>query len=192
MRISLRQGFGAAPQVLEQSWADVLGLYGAAVQAHGTWASKEQVPLLAFGAYEIDDGARDLKTGALKGIGFREACLSPEGLWCIGLDYDDTPWEEGLRVIALAKELSPDGGLWHTTWQHGLTGNEVVRMRIVLPLGRGGVACAVPAEDWPTTWQVIANALAAPGLDQACKNVGRCWYLPSSGIPNQPPLWGAW
>ena len=191
MRISLRQGFGAAPQVLEQSWADVLGLYQVAVNAHGRYASKEQVPLVAFGEYSVDDGHRD-KFGNPTGPGFREACLTQEGLWCIGLDYDDTPWQEGLRVIELAKQLSPQGGLWHTTWQHGLTGNEVVRMRIVLPLGRGGVACSVPAEQWPTVWEAIAGALAAPGLDTQCKNVGRCWYLPSSGIPNQPPLWGAW
>lgn len=183
MRISLRQGFGAAPQVLEQSWAELLSLYQACVNAHGRYPSKEQVPLVAFGAYNVPDE---------KGIGFREACLNPEGLWCIGLDYDDTPWEEGLRVIARSKELSPQGGLWHTTWQHGLTGNEVVRMRIVLPLGRGGQACAVPSAAWPTVWEAISGALSAPGLDTACKNVGRCWYLPSSGIPNQPPLWGAW
>lgn len=191
MRISLRQGFGAAPQVLEQSWADILGLYSAAVSAHGSWPSKEQVPLVAFGAYEIDDYAVDGKTGLPKGIGFRETCLATEGLWCIGLDYDDTPWREALRVIAEAKELSPSGGLWHTTWQHGLTGNEVARIRIVLPLARHGIAKPVPAEAWPALWAAVANRLGAPGLDTACKNIGRCWYLPSSGT-KEAPSWGAW
>lgn len=183
MRITLRQGFAAAPQVLEQTWAEVVSLFGAAVSAHGAWTSKEQVPLVAFGAFDVPDA---------KGLGFRETCLNPEGLWALALDYDDTPWEAGLQLIERAKALSPQGGLWHTTWQHGLTGNEVVRMRIVLPLGRSGVACSVPAEAWPGVWETLSGALSAPGLDTQCKNVGRCWYLPSSGIPSQPPLWGAW
>lgn len=183
MRISLRQGFAAAPQVLENTWAEVVSLYGAAVSAHGTWTSKEQVPLIAFGAFNVPDE---------KGLGFRETCLNPEGLWCLGLDYDDTPWEAALDVIGRAQMLSPEGGLWHTTWRHGTTGNDVARFRIVLPLGRNGVGSAVSPELWPHAWNMFSNQLYAEGLDAACKNVGRCWYLPSSSIPSQAPSWGVW
>ena len=91
-------------------------------------------------------------------------------LTALPLDFDgvEPPWPllEGWEYAA------------HTTQSHAPAGP---RWRVVLPL-----AWPVAAAAWPAIW-ARARRFLAPGVDEACKDAARCYYLPSCrpGAPRE-------
>ena len=174
--ITLRRTFGAPPEIYQVTWDDpgdlsVVQLYEAhlGLTLKSTTRPDEKpadLPLVAFGAFAQ---------------GYRESNLSPEGLHCIALDYDDLLPSDATHVIALAKAFSPKG-LAHTTWNHGISGGgSVVRMRVVMPLSG-----PIGPYEWQDVWHAVNGALGNLA-DRACKNVGRFYYLPAVNL--DAPTW---
>lgn len=185
MRITVRRGFGALPEVVECEWPVLCTwlVSNAATQ----YTSKEDVPLWLPSATAQHQGPQ----GAANTSGWLESDQDPEGLWLAVLDFDDTPQDAWDRAGDMAKHLGP--GLAHTTWQHGTTvgalrGDGTVRGRIILPFDR-----PVPLEAWPRTWNAIALAFQSVGatIDPQCKNANRCYWVPSAD-PKGPLRGRAW
>lgn len=190
MRTTIRRGLMADPEILDLTWFELVALYKAwaAVPMRGPRPSEKpaDLPLIAFGAFDQLDH---------KGRGCREGNLNPEGLWCVAYDFDDADPNVFARILAEAKRITSHG-LVHTTWKHGLTAD--ARARIVMPCvepGHGERDLHVPPMQWENVWWACAHAIGAAtsqqpipsgceavpgsGLDTACRNANRLYYLPA-------------
>ncbi len=188
MRVTIRETFGARPQLLDLPWSAPLavgapavapGVSGAplntasVVSLYEGWSGvpmkgptpKEKpadLPLIAFGHFDRLDA---------RGQQFGRVSLNPEGLWCIALDFDDAHPDVVAGILHNAKEISRVG-LVHTTWKHGLTvgptgtgtDGRSVRARIVMPCvdpdWRSG-SPYVGLEAWDALWSQVVHVLGA-------------------------------
>lgn len=187
MRITLRRGFAAAPEVYEQTWPEVVSLYRAcagrilAPDAYRPNDKPQDLPLVAFTAFDVPDH---------EGLGCRATNQSPEGLWSITFDFDDSPPERIGAIAGKAREFSPKG-LIHTTWKHGYGPPGTARARLVIPS-----PTPIPAAQYQRVWDLTAGQIGAvdcPGLDLQTQNPNRLWYLPVTRQGAPMPCWlDAW
>lgn len=187
MRITLRRGFAAAPEVYEQTWPEAFSLYKAcaarilAPDALRPNDKPADLPLVAWTAFDVPDA---------QGLGCRETNQSPEGLWAVSYDFDDTPANVVGDICGRARELSPQG-LVHTTWKHGYGPPGTARARLVLPFER-----PIPIPAFDRVWETVAQrigALMAEGLDVQTRNPNRLWFLPATRQGAPLPCWlDAW
>ncbi len=178
MRITIRRGFGAPPEVHDLPWngpgsvTELMTVHAGARFKSQTRPDEKppDLPLIGFGAFDQIDRS---------GPGCRESNLHPEGLWALSYDFDDIPPDMAQSVLGVARSFSPEG-FAHTTWQHGLK-QSVVRMRVIMPLPR-----PVGSAGWPALWEGGYRELLSCA-DTQCKNIGRLYYLPAINL--NAPAW---
>ncbi len=172
MLITWRSSWGAEPLVRDVTWEQVRETFHAhaALQFTPNQDRKYKpldLPLICFAAFEGSYKRTDLRSG----------------LHAIALDYDDTPQEQFARACENARANEPHG-MVYTTWKHGQGPIGTVRARIVLPF-----ADELDLINWDLIWGTIADRYMAGGLDTACKNPERCYYVPATN-PEAP--WSCW
>lgn len=127
--------------------------------------------------HQIREGVADKRdlpawSPAVLAPGARRANDAVEAVSCIVLDYDDG------TELATAREPWMDWPhIWHTSWSHT---EELAKFRLVIPLAR-----AVPVVAWRWVWAWAARR-AAGGIDQACKDASRLYFLPAVKSANAP------
>lgn len=87
------------------------------------------------------------------------------------LDYDD-----GTTLEAACAAWSDWAAVLHTSWSHT---DDTHRCRVVVPLS---VPC--PVEMWPRIWTWAHRR--APGIDPACKDASRIYFLPTTRRHDAP------
>lgn len=138
-----------------------------------TWAALRE----ALGTFRVVQGVDDKRTlpawsPAIVGEGQRRANDNVQAVSCIVLDYDD-----GTSLDAALGPWLDWPCAWHTSWSHT---DDVPRFRLVVPLDR-----PVPARAWRWVW-AWAAARAAGGIDGACKDASRLYFLPAVKSADAP------
>lgn len=178
MRLSIRRGYAAVPEVISCSWDQFVEF--ATASAAVTYRSKEDQPHLVFGATR----------GSFKAVD-----LDPEGLWVIAIDYDDVPAEAFTQAV-LAVQRTCGRGIAHTTWAHCAsegqpTDGSSVRGRILIGLD----------EPVPLAYELAARIALGVSIEavsgatpdpETLKTSARFWFAPGTN-PNAPawarPCW---
>lgn len=138
-----------------------------------TWTALRE----ALGTFRVAEGVDDKRnlpawSPAIVGEGQRRANDNVQAVSCIVLDYDD-----GTSLDAALGPWLDWPCAWHTSWSHT---DEVPRFRLVVPLER-----AVPARAWRWVW-AWAAARASGGIDGACKDASRLYFLPAVKTADAP------
>lgn len=172
MIISYRPTFASAPEVSPIEWPELVRvLTDLAVVPRET---KQDVPLIAFGHFSPD---------------FKETSLQPPGLYAIAFDFDGIPDDAFARALTVATNMTQHV-FAHTTWRHASPADGwqpgATYGRIVLPLTK-----PVEQAHFPGLWRIMADAFAGVGaqVDEQCKNVGRCYYVPATNPKAIQPTW---
>lgn len=186
MRITWRRSWSAEPERHDVPWGQLVSVLQANSQLQYAPNPDPKykpldLPLISFGHFYTRPDRPD-KYG--RPMSWHHDCLDPAGLSAVALDYDDTPADEFARVIAKAKEMGGPG-FAHTTWLHGVKGQNV-RARIIMPLAEGQL---FELAWWDSFWSITANTLEAPGLDRSCKNPERCYFVPATNPQSPWPCW---
>jgi len=165
-----------APASTVPRWA--VSLYRSARDARPTaqawtWAALRESLSVFREAPGIAD-KRDLPawSPAALAAGARRANDNVAAVSCIVLDYDD-----GTSLDAALGPWLDWPCAYHTSWSHT---DEVPRFRLVVPLQR-----PVPARAWRWVWAWAAGR-AAGGIDGACKDASRLYFLPAVKSADAP------
>lgn len=172
MRVSIRRGYSAIPEVISCTWDQFVTFMKASAGVQ--YPTKEDQPHLML--------------CATRGS-FRAADIDPEGFWAIALDYDDVDADRFAAAVVAAQGLCQ--GLAHTTWGHcvsekGAKDGSSVRGRIIIALEE---PCPIGSELAAriAIGMRIENRSGAAPDPETLKSSARFWFAP--GTNPSAPTW---
>ena len=117
-----------------------------------------------FGIFHVREEKGGLAFAPVSYSEPRRANKNVENVTLAVVDYDD-----GTTIQHAQKRFEPFECLLYTSFSHT---PEHHRFRVVFPLEK-----PIPAMEWQHAWLHLAKI--APGLDEACKDLARIYYLPT-------------